>query len=312
MTIHHLHPHLPLERSEVLITGLARNCARTLGRDIARLRSAFGSARAIKFFIVESDSSDRTVDELKRLSQASDDVTFLSLGSLSCQMPNRTERLAFCRNHYLAEICSNPRFSLASYVAIADFDGVNGGLNEEAVSSCWKAGVDWDVCTANQKDFYYDVWALRHSTWCPGDCWEEYRALCDLIDRNQALEIAVHSKMLHIEEGAKPIEVDSAFGGLAIYKRAALLVSRYQATRADGAAVCEHVPFHKAIRRAGYRIFINPALINTWATPHSWHKKRVARIFRSVFPNLYRPDPDGTSQQSATYIGLNKIRQFLR
>jgi hypothetical protein len=312
MTLYHLHPHLPLERSEVLITGVARNCGRTVRQDIARLRSAFSSARAIKFFIVESDSNDQTVEELKRLSRASDEVTFLSLGPLCRQIPQRTKRIAFCRNHYLAQIRSNPRFSLASYIVIADFDGINGYLNEKAVSSCWTAGVDWDVCTANQKDYYYDVWALRHPTWCPGDCWEEYRALCDLIDRNQALEVAVHSKMLHIEEGAKPIEVDSAFGGLAIYKRAALLVSRYEATSEDGATVCEHVPLHQAIRRVGYRIFINPALINTKATPHSWHKKRVARILRSVFPNVYRPDPDGTSHRSAAYTRLKQVRQFLR
>ncbi len=312
MTIHHLHPHLPLERSEVLITGVARNCGRTVVRDIARLRSAFSSARAIKFFIVESDSTDRTVEELKRLSQASEEVTFLSLGSLCRQLPQRTQRIAFCRNHYLAEICSNPRFSFASYVVIADFDGVNGYLNEEAVNSCWTAGVDWDVCTANQEDFYYDVWALRHSAWCPGDCWEEYRALCDLIDHNQALEVAVHSRMLHIEKGARPIEVDSAFGGLAIYKRAALLVSRYEATRGDGAAICEHVPLHQAIKRAGYRIFINPALINTRATQHSWHKKRMARILRSMFPNVYRPDPDGTDYHTAAYMRLKKIRRFLQ
>jgi hypothetical protein len=312
MTLHHLHPRWPLERSEVLIVGVARNCSRTLSRDIARLRSAFSAAQAIKFFIVESDSTDKTVEELDRLSRASEDVMFTSLGSLSGEIPRRAERIAFCRNHYLDEICSNPRFSSASYVVVADLDGVNSDLNQEAVASCWAAGVDWDVCTANQADFYYDVWALRHPSWCPDDCWEQYRALCDLVDNNQALEAAVHSRMLHIETGAEPIEVDSAFGGLAIYKRAALLESRYLATQLNGRAVCEHVPLHDAIRRAGYRIFINPALINTSATPHSWHKKRVARMFRSMFPNVYRPDPDGTSQKGTAYARLRKIRQYLQ
>jgi hypothetical protein len=31
-----------------------------------------------------------------------------------------------------------------------------------------------------------------------------------------------------------------------------------------------------------------------------------------MFPNVYRPDPDGTSQKGTAYARLRKIRQYLQ
>ena len=57
----------PLEQSSVLIVGFARNCERTLERDLQRLAAAFAAARQLAFLVVESDSSDGTVRLLQRL-----------------------------------------------------------------------------------------------------------------------------------------------------------------------------------------------------------------------------------------------------
>jgi hypothetical protein len=59
------------------------------------------------------------------------------------------------------------------------------------------------------------------------------------------------------------IEVDSAFGGLGIYKRDALLAGRYIGLDDAGNEACEHIYFHTNLRKAGYRIFINCALVNS-------------------------------------------------
>jgi hypothetical protein len=58
--------------------------------------------------------------------------------------------------------------------------------------------------------------------------------------------------------------VDSAFGGLGIYRREAFLAGRYAGTDdlAGGIDVADHTPYHRQLRQKGYRIFINPALIN--------------------------------------------------
>ena len=59
------------------------------------------------------------------------------------------------------------------------------------------------------------------------------------------------------------IEVDSAFGGLAIYRRAVFLAGRYAGTdKRGGFDVADHIPFHEWLRAQGYKIYINCALIN--------------------------------------------------
>ena len=84
-----------------------------------------------------------------------------------------------------------------------------------------------------------------------------------------AQSIAVECKQGAIDPRADLIEVDSAFGGLGIYTREAFLAGRYAGTdsQAGGIDVADHIPFHRDIRNKGYRIFINPALINCDKTP---------------------------------------------
>jgi hypothetical protein len=67
------------------------------------------------------------------------------------------------------------------------------------------------------------------------------------------------------------IEVESAFGGLAIYKREALLESngRYIGLNKNGEEIVDHASLHLGITQNGYKIFINPKLINTDYTEHT-------------------------------------------
>jgi len=101
------------------------------------------------------------------------------------------------------------------------------------------------------------------------DCWEQKRILESVLGDRNAENIAVKSKQGAIDPRAALIEVDSAFGGLGIYMREAFLAGRYEGTDidADGIDVADHIPFHKDLRKKGYRIFINPALINCNKTP---------------------------------------------
>ena len=148
------------------------------------------------------------------------------------------------------------------YVEEEEDDLESGGKVEEEV--------DWDVVTANQRGRYYDIWALRHPLWCPSDCWEEagfYQSLG--MDRKRARFYAVDRKMHTIPETAAPIEVESAFGGTAIYKAQAYRAGTYKGI-CDGKGLCEHVPFHEAIRQAGGKIYLNPGFVNarrgrTWS-----------------------------------------------
>lgn len=245
---------------------------------LARASTGFASVRLL---VIESDSADTTVAELQRLRHEMPAFEFTSLGPLAQRIGARTQRIAACRNRYLDELNNDPQYADADYVMVADLDTVNNDLSRDALATCWASSAPWDVVTANQTDAYYDIWALRHPDWCPVDCHDQYARLRDLFGRSRALDIAIHSRMAHVSPEADWIEVDSAFGGLAIYRRDVLLAGRYSGMQ-DGRAVCEHVPLHAELRAKGHRIFINPALINAHCTDHSARIRLSVRLRREI------------------------------
>ena len=259
---------------KILIVGVIRNGENTISSEIYTLQNAFSNFLEIHWLIIESDSNDKTIKILSELSQDVKNFHYKSVGALSEKMPLRTQRLAFCRNIYLDEIRNNSTYNDFDYVVVADLDGVNNLLTKECVHSCFEKDI-WDVCTANQHGNYYDIWALRHPIWNPGDCWEQFRYLNQFAknpqDSANLLYAAVYSKMIVIPMDAEWIEVTSAFGGLAIYKRETLLDinHKYIGLNKDGIEVVDHASLHFGIIQNGYKIFINPRLINTDYTEHS-------------------------------------------
>jgi len=236
---------------------------------VARLQSALKAFRRVQWLIVESDSDDDSVAVLTRLASEMQSFRFLTLGSLKDRMPGRTERIAHCRNAYLDEIISNEIYANVEYVIVSDFDGVNTLIDEDAILSCWQRQ-GWDVCTANQRGPYYDVWALRHGDWSPNDCWRQRRFLKHYSDNDDDnLLASVYARMITIPQDDDWIEVDSAFGGLAIYRRDAITLGRYVGLTPEGEETCEHVAFHHALKQHGCRIFINPRMINAAYTEHT-------------------------------------------
>jgi glycosyltransferase involved in cell wall biosynthesis len=162
--------HKPMDEAELVVVGCVRNGARTIRRAVDTLARATTPFASVRFLIIESDSVDGTVAELRRLRDAMPNLEFTSLGPLRERIAERSERIAACRNRYLDELRNDPRYATVDYVMVADLDGVNDDLTAEAVANCWASNLSWDVVTANQKDAYYDIWALRHPAWCPYDC----------------------------------------------------------------------------------------------------------------------------------------------
>lgn len=255
--------------NNLLVVGLVRNCERVIKKDVARFQQALKGSINLKWLLIESDSDDRSVAELESLSKTIDNFNFITLGVLANQIPIHTERLATCRNKYLSEISNNKKYEQVKFVLMADFDGINNRISAQAIASCFERH-DWDVCTANQLGPYYDIYALRAENWSPNNCYQHKNYLIKQgWSRRHAHFNAVYSRMIVIPTDADWIAVDSAFGGLGIYKRDVIVNLKYQATDENGVAICEHVGFHKAIKNNGYQIFINPRLINARKTPHT-------------------------------------------
>ena len=258
-----------ISESTVLLAGPVRNASAQIENDLGRLLISFDQFKKVFCFVVESDSSDDTITKLEYFSKTIPNFSFISVGELSKKYPKRTDRIAYCRNLIIDAVANDSKYSVIDYVAMADMDGMNGLVTREKIAQCWEVDEPWDVITANQLGEYYDIWALSHPYWNPMDCWEQKRQLENILSDVAAHDIAIGSKQSPIDPRADLIEVDSAFGGLGIYTREAFLAGRYAGTdnQAGGIDVADHIPFHRDLRKKGFRIFINPALINCNKVP---------------------------------------------
>ena len=258
-----------VQPKKILVVGLVRNCASKIKEDVLRLKSALGGVEQLHWLLIESDSTDTSLISLAELGQEIAHFRHISLGTLRTTMPLRTQRISHCRNEYVKEIRHNAAYKDIDYVVISDFDGLNTHISKSGFDSCW-ARDDWDMCAANQRGPYYDIWALRHPYWSPNDCWAQYKFMHTYESNTEKnLFKSVYSRMIKIPESSDWIEVDSAFGGLAIYKKKLFDLGEYVGLTETGDEFCEHVHFHSKLKAAGAKIFINPQLINAAYTEHS-------------------------------------------
>jgi hypothetical protein len=266
-----------------LIVGLARNCEKTIKSDVKRITSALSGSSSLKWLLVESDSNDRTLKLLSDLKSNISDFDFITHGELQNEIPKRTARISFCRNSYIEKINTEIKYKSVDYIIVADFDGINTKISQQGINSCWESTVNWDMCSANQNGPYYDIWALRHKTWQQNDCWKKYHFYRALGLNNEACQhAAINVAMVKIPEASNWIEIDSAFGGLAIYKKHFFDGANYNGLDKNHDEVCEHVRLHQIMKKNGARLYINPKLINTKYTEHTIHLSLKYRINKKI------------------------------
>jgi len=266
----------PRKINQITIAGVARNCAKTLEGAVQSISNAFCIANTVKWIVVESDSDDETCRVLSDIQTSRAGFKFHSLGKLRDAIPARTERIAHCRNIYLQEFLFSPDHAGSDYLVVADLDDCNSLLTSDGVESCFTRR-DWSAVFANQLGPYYDIWALRHPLWCPDDCWREVEEITsDSVSYSQATWKKVSSRMITVDREWRWLEVESAFGGLGIYTRSALLGARYDGytskySRVFQNQVCEHVSINEKILRTGGKLYINPLLITCDFNEHNIH-----------------------------------------
>ncbi len=262
--------------SSIIVVGTLRNAEKYLQCNFIRLEKSLEEFKKVTYYFVESDSNDRTVEILETIQSQTPNFSFLSLGNLSSTIRLRTERIAFCRNEYVNKIEKDEYDS--DYVLVVDLDAIDFILTKAAVESCWERN-DWDVVSANQESRYFDIWALRHPDWCPRDWKIEYQEyVTEGMSPSKALKKSLYSKMINIDPMSPWIQVESAFGGLAIYKTNLFLGNRYIGISSLGLEVCEHVKFHSSMKIPPSRMFINPKLINEGVSSHELIFKFSIRV----------------------------------
>ena len=304
-----------LEYEDILVVGTVSNVSKSISQEIYRIKKALSDVRKVRFYLVESDSTDSTVSELSFLKIALDDFDFLSLGSLKETIPDRLNRIRFCRNKYIDFIRSCKLENYPAYTIVADLDGMNTAVSKIGIRSCFNT-LDWDVVSANQTFGYYDILALRKDGWQEVDWTEEYESAKEALVLNRTNHFKImrrlrrflyldrlkykllYSKMKKIKKNSSWISVNSAFGGLAIYKTE--IFHKYDYEKEFYSIETDHVSLNRKIVRGGGKIFINPMLINSNFNEYNlnriflfrvvrnfiWKNRRVYRFFVKYFKGI--------------------------
>lgn len=260
----------------LLLAGIAKDVRKAIPHILRNAEACGELFRDHKIIVVENSSSDGTKEflrkwALERADRIHIDADFISpiRSDTNPRGPN-VPLLAGYRNLYL-ECASKEDLERYPFLCIFDCDEVNvKPVESKAISlglDFLSAREDRAAIFANQRGFYYDIWALRHNVWCPNDCWQEVRAWCEAGFSREAAWACIGSRQVHIPSTAPPIEVASAFGGLSIYKTTFVRECKYGDFQENGTVGCEHVSLHQQIRNRGGRLFVFPALMNS--TPYT-------------------------------------------
>jgi len=177
-----------------------------------------------------------------------------------------TARIALCRNSLLQQ--ARGELSSLDYYLVIDVDvGSSSSFRvEDFLTNFIYPRNSWIAMTATQRAEYYDIWALRIESILPFDCWQRIKQLTSfIIDQSFLTERLVQIHQKPIPRNISLIEVQSAFGGAALYNAKFLNKKCLYNGRIDNALwedseQCEHVPFHQCIQQyAGeQKIYINP------------------------------------------------------
>jgi hypothetical protein len=226
------------------------------------------------------------------------------MGNLREVVPDRVDRIRFCRNIYVNYIRSLDPNYLPDYTVVADLDGINSSIDKMAFDSCFIRD-DWDVVVSNQTQGYYDIYALRAKNWQEIDCFAALNDLksqipinnsskFDLFSRikfliyyDRARQKAIYSKMRKIKKSEPWIKIYSGFGGLAIYKTN--IFKKYDYSKSvEGISESEHVTLHQKLINDEKKIYINPKFVNS-----RWNTYNINKFFlvRQIRRWIYSSGP---------------------
>jgi hypothetical protein len=284
-----------------IFAGTARNVEKYIQKNLDSIDKCGAKFKSYIVIIYENDSEDNTRNIL--IKNFKHNYYYIFEDNIT--NPIRTTRIANGRNLILDKVRTINSMSnnMYDYLIMLDLDDVNeSGTFINSIEECFKIDVEkWDGLMGNQSDKYYDIWALRCKGVMEYDCWEVYANGDDKVKEDvtntmnninfQRLSEGLgylHPSGLSISSipDAEPldlpkvvgacerlpvnnnlIEVDSAFGGIAIYKIKSIPNNcYYKGTYIKNNniyAKCEHVDFNETLKKNGGRLFILPTFLTS-------------------------------------------------
>jgi hypothetical protein len=282
-----------MDKLDIVFCGCTINSANYIEKTINKLIEFKSLFQSCNIIIYENDSNDNTTSLLKNL-ESQNKITAICETGIKSKLKLRTLIIAHARNILVQEVLKNKKYM---YMIMIDLDGLLDNFNKKCFTNAFNYDLNsWDALFTNSNGRYYDIWALRFNKqdysknhqkiWgkhiLDYDCW-------DMINHERFLKRIVN-KNLHIKTFQKKIpkkcqllKVDSAFGGMGIYKVSKIINCKYEGfTRQCSCEkyfnnkinkcrfdTCEHVSFHRdMILKNNAKLFICPQLIVNCQTEH--------------------------------------------
>lgn len=226
-------------KKNVIIAGCARDCSKYLPKVLNKIKE-LSKNKNVYYIFYENNSKDNTLELLQNFVNNKKNAIVITE---NLNIKRRTPRIAHCRNQILKHIFNNDLDKKYQYFINLDLDNVNENLDIKSVNRCLNESNLWDIASINQKNYYYDLWALRtkHKN---NNCWNWdicFKTLDKWFPNIEKLK-----KKKKINTNLQYIPVLSAFGGLTIYKTYLLRNNWYSGEDKNKSSAddCEHVNFH--------------------------------------------------------------------
>ena len=245
-------------KRKACFVGLARDIAGVLPLSIERIEQTARHFADWSAIVLENDSTDGTKELLSEWAYRQRDHVIVEMSDngkphLHGFEQARTEAMAGYRNRcreLVEKHCGD-----CDYVIVVDLDAWGGWSTHGVMNGIgWHERLPDAGCMASTSLFKHDAYRIgQDSVWCHYDNWA-YRCY------GWAPRLGPWFTFWLPPPGHPPLEVNSAFGGLGIYKTAAYLSSEYSGED------CEHVPFHARMKEKGWSVFLNPSqrCVMTW------------------------------------------------
>jgi hypothetical protein len=254
----------------IIFAGCARDCAPHLPAVLANCARLAATVDRAFFIFAENDSQDDTKTILADWCRPRENAHILCFDGLHQTLRKRTERIAFLRNRII-EFIKEQHATDFDALCLMDLDQVNvAEIAQDGFDSALEFLFSSDEnagAFAVSDPIYYDIYALRHEHWSREDCWKALRT-APTERRTELFQSIICDLQVPIDKSHAPIPVESAFGGLAIYRLTYALNAMYMGLDADGDETCEHVSFNADIVRHGGKLHIFPRLRNKTPWEH--------------------------------------------
>lgn len=257
-----------LKSKSIIVCSIVRNAEKGLRRNIPTVKALcrlFGDYHVV---VYENDSTDGTKEVLREwMAEDGEHVEALlndtdpakTIPSASAVKVNpffsrkRIEKMVALRNRYLEHVES--RGWTADYLMVVDLDVAQISL-EGILTSFVPIAPAWDAVTAYGYSTSPSLQRRYHDTYALVKQGEQGVAQTEKSIHDAALDFAA------VLGKGEWMRVDSAFGGLAIYRFECVRGLRYEVMDNDDERVevrCEHQSIYKQMCSRGFgRIYVNP------------------------------------------------------